>query len=109
MVDMDSIQEFRDRIVKQFNPEKVILFGSYAYGSPSIESDVDILVILRFEGNSAYMSAEILNRTDPRFPVDLLTRTPEQVEERLGKGDFFFQEIVKKGKVLYDAAHKRMG
>jgi hypothetical protein len=62
-----------------------------------------MLVILPFEGKSAYKSAEILNRIDPRFPVDLLVRTPEQVQDRLEKGDFFMEEIMKKGKLLYES------
>jgi predicted nucleotidyltransferase len=108
MVEIGKIRDFRDQIVKQFKPIKIILFGSYAYGSPSSDSDVDILVILPFEGNSAYKSAEILDRIDPRFPVDLLARTPDQVNERLSKDDFFMKEIITKGKVLYEATDTRV-
>ena len=105
MIELDTIQEFNRRVVQMYKPQKVILFGSYATGTPSAESDVDILVILPFQGKSVAKSAEILNQIDPRFPIDLLVRTPEQVQDRLDKGDFFIQEIMHKGKVLYEARH----
>ena len=67
-------------------------------------SDVDVLVILPFEGRCDQKAAEILKQTDPYFPIDLLARTPQQLRERLELGDFFIQEIVAKGKVLYEAS-----
>jgi len=99
------IRKFALQIAEQFNPTKIILFGSYAYGTPTENSDVDVLVIMPFEGRSARQAAEILIATDPDFPIDLLVRTPEQVKERVELGDFFMREITKKGKVLYEAAH----
>ena len=105
MIELEAIQEFNRRVVQKYKPLKVILFGSHATGKPSADSDVDILIILPFKGKSAAMSVEILNQIDPRFPIDLLVRTPEQVQDRLEKGDYFFQEIVRKGKVLYEASH----
>jgi predicted nucleotidyltransferase len=103
------IYDLRDRIVQEFQPYKIVLFGSYAYGNPSPDSDVDILVIIPFEGKSAQKSAEILHKTNPHFPIDLLVRSPEQVNDRLAKGDFFLREILDKGEVLYESAHARMG
>ena len=108
MIEMRTIYEFCERIVQLFHPHKIVLFGSYAYGKPGADSDVDLLVILPFEGRGAQKSAEILNRVDPRFPVDLLVRTPEQIQERLELGDFFMQEIIEKGEVLYEAAYAGM-
>lgn len=105
MVAMDSIQEMTERIVQEFRPEQIILFGSYAYGTPTADSDVDLLVILPFEGRAPRKSLEILNKVNPTFAVDLLVRTPEQVQQRLAWNDFFLQEIIDKGKVLYEAAH----
>ena len=103
MIEMQKIYELRDRIVKHFQPIKIILFGSYAYGQPTEDSDVDMLVIIPFEGRGAHKSAEIATVTHPRFAVDLLVRTPEQVKTRLDLGDFFIREIVENGKVLYEA------
>jgi len=105
MVDTKHIQAFSNRIIAQFKPEKVILFGSHAYGNPGLDSDVDLLVIMNFDGKNAVKAAEILNTTNPNFPVDLIVRTPDQVRERLSLGDFFMKEILEKGTVLYEAAY----
>jgi len=103
MIEIQKIYELCDRIVKHFQPTKIILFGSYAYGQPTEDSDVDMLVIMPFEGRGAHKSAEIATVTHPRFAVDLLVRTLEQVKTRLDLGDFFIREIVENGKVLYEA------
>jgi uncharacterized protein len=105
MVDAQAILDFCNQIKDQFEPIRIILFGSYAYGSVSPDSDVDILVVLPFQGKAALKSAEILNRTNPHFPVDLLVRTPEQVQARVQMGDFFMREIIEKGKIMYEAAY----
>ena len=97
------IRKFANQVAKQFHPNKIILFGSYAYGKPDEDSDVDMLIIMPFEGKGAHKATEILLATDPRFPIDLLVRTPEQVKTRLKLGDFFIREITQKGKVLYEA------
>jgi predicted nucleotidyltransferase len=105
MIDSQTILDFCTQIKEQFEPIRIILFGSYAYGSINPDSDVDILVVLPFQGKAALKSAEILNRINPHFPVDLLVRTPEQVQERLQMGDFFMQEIIERGKILYEVAY----
>lgn len=105
MVDTSSILELSDRIVREFQPERIILFGSYAYGTPTSDSDVDLLVILPFEETSFRKSLEILNKVNPKFPVDLIARTPEQIQQRLIWNDFFLRKVVEKGNVLYEAAH----
>jgi predicted nucleotidyltransferase len=103
MIETQKIHELCDRIVKYYQPTKIILFGSYAYGRPTEDSDVDMLIIMPFEGRGAHKSAEIATVTHPHFAVDLLVRTPEQVKARLDLGDFFIREIVENGKVLYEA------
>lgn len=105
MIDSRLIQEFRDQVIRNFRPSKIVLFGSYAYGKPGYDSDVDILVIMPFYGKSARKSAEILQTTDPPFPIDLIVRTPEQINDRIMKGDFFLREIMEKGKVLYESSN----
>jgi predicted nucleotidyltransferase len=104
-VSRSLIGKYADQIAKKFHPNKIILFGSYAYGKPSEDSDVDILVIMHFEGKGAHKATEILLATDPRFPIDLIVRTPEQIRTRIKLGDFFIREITQKGEVLYEAAH----
>ncbi len=91
------------KIVDEFNPEKVILFGSYAYGKPNIDSDVDMLVILESDERPAPRTSRVLGAIlDVKiFAMDLLVRTPQELEHRLAIGDFFMQEVVERGKVLY--------
>ncbi len=87
MVSMDEIQLLAERIAREFQPERIILFGSYAYGAPKPESDVDLLVILPFEGKGFWKSLEILNRVRPWFPLDLLARRPDDTARRQTLGD----------------------
>jgi predicted nucleotidyltransferase len=101
----EQIQNFAPRIGEEFSPHKVILFGSYAYGQPTSDSDVDMLVITPFEGNWVAKAVEIQLKIRAPFPLDLLVRTPEKVRERLEMGDGFMREILTKGKVLYEAAY----
>jgi predicted nucleotidyltransferase len=107
-ITLEQIQEYSDRIAAEFKPERIILFGSYAYGTPTLDSDVDLLVVMPFEGDSARKAAEIRNVVHAGFPVDLLVRTPAQVEQRIEWNDWFMREIVEKGKVVYAAAHQGM-
>lgn len=104
MVEMEKIRDLSDRIVREFQPECIILFGSHAYGTPTSGSDVDLLVVLPFEGKPVHMAVEILKRVRPRIPVDLLVRTPEQVKERMVNKDWFLWEIFEKGQKLYESS-----
>jgi predicted nucleotidyltransferase len=101
MVALNIIREFSRQIGEQFHAEKVILFGSHARGDVTTDSDVDLLVIGQFEGRSVDKSVEIRMKLGPRFPVDILIRTPEKVQQRIEMGDCFMQEIIEKGKLLY--------
>lgn len=105
MVSMDDIQALADRIVREFLPERIVLFGSYASGTASPDSDVDLLVVLPYQGKSWAKAAEIRGRLRPRFPLDLLVRTPQQVLERLEMGDSFLRDVSERGTVLYEARH----
>jgi len=102
MVEHRSIAAVCERIAREFLPERVILFGSYAYGEPGPDSDVDMLVILPFKGRNFHKSLEILNRVAPRFPMDLLARRPEDVRRRYAEGDPLIREALDHGKVLYE-------
>ncbi len=103
MITMRQIEEVSDRIANEFAPERILLFGSYAWGAPTPDSDVDLLVILPFEGKAVSKSVEMRLKIRPPFPMDLLVRTPEKVRERLALGDPFIRSILEKGKVLYEA------
>ncbi len=103
MVAMNRIEEFGRLIGREFGAERVILFGSYARGQVTDDSDVDLLVVIPFEGRSVDKSVEIRMKLRPQFPVDLLVRTPEKVQQRIEMGDGFMREIVEEGKVLYES------
>jgi predicted nucleotidyltransferase len=102
MVDEISIAKISEKIVREFQPERIILFGSYAYGNPGPDSDVDFLVVLPFEGKGFWKALEILNRVAPEFSVDLLARRPEDTERRYAEGDPLIREALDHGKVLYE-------
>lgn len=106
MPEWSEITAFCERIVAEFRPEKVVLFGSYAYGTPTPDSDVDILVMMPYRDSPGRAAVDILQRARPAFGVDVLVRTPEQVAERLALNDFFMQEIMTKGRVLYARDHR---
>ena len=102
MIDFREIAQLCEKIARYFKPDKIIIFGSYAYGNPSMDSDVDILVILPFEGKNFWKSLEILNHVKPRFPVDLLARNPDDTDRRYSEGDPLIREALDHGKVLYE-------
>ena len=105
MIAAANIRELTERIVREFSPERVVLFGSYASGNPRPDSDVDLLVILPFEGKSFRKSLEILNRVNPRFPVDLLARRPDDTARRYREGDPLIREALDHGQVLHERNH----
>lgn len=105
MVERAKIKDFCDAVAKQFQPRKIILFGSYAYGKPTENSDVDLLVVMnrtRYRGER--MAFRIRQAVDAGFPMDLLVRTPSFIAKRLEWKDCFTEEIMRKGKVLYEAS-----
>jgi len=102
-----TIQRFARRIAERFQPEKIILFGSYAYGTPHAESDIDLLVVMPAR-NEISKSVRITLAFDPPFALDLIVRTPRHVERGLREGDSFLREVMERGKVLYEARRRRV-
>ncbi len=102
MVAMDQVEALSGRIVREFDPERVILFGSHARGTAGDDSDVDLLVILSFEGKPIRKSLEILNSVNPLFPVDLLARCPDDTQRRYDEYDPLIRDALDHGMVLYE-------
>jgi predicted nucleotidyltransferase len=102
------IRDYARQVAEHFRPEQIILFGSYAYGQPHRDSDVDILVVMPAY-DEINQAVRILNKTDCPFPVDLIVRTPENLRWRIEEGDWFLREIVSKGKVLHEKTHGAVG
>src|SRR5438445_4763282 len=107
-VAMRLIRRFARQVAKRFQPDKIILFGSHAYGTPHEDSDVDILVIMPAR-NQHDQAVRIRWEILAPFPMDLLVRTPQNLSWRLAEGDLFHTEIVSKGKILYEKGNGRVG
>ena len=98
-----SLRPAIQKIVQELDPEKIVLFGSYAYGSPTPNSDVDLLVIMKTDASPKDRRWAVSRLLLPRpFPVDILVKTPHEVKKGLETGDFFLREILSRGKVLYE-------
>jgi predicted nucleotidyltransferase len=98
-----SLRPAIQKVVDELKPEKIILFGSYAYGLPNPHSDVDLLVILKTRASLKERSWRVSRLLLPRpFPVDILVMTPKEIVKALKSGDFFLSEILTRGKVLYE-------
>jgi predicted nucleotidyltransferase len=99
----DRLEDVTSRIVEAFNPNKIILFGSHAYGHPTPDSDVDLLVVMQSDDRPVERAAKISRVLRPRpFPMDILVRTPEEIQHRLAIGDQFIREILEIGRILYE-------
>lgn len=102
MTTQKDIQATCDDIVREFAPLQVILFGSHAYGTPTEDSDVDLLVVMDIpESETSRQAAEIWQRIPRRFSMDLLVRTPGEIAYRVSHNDWFLREIIERGKVLF--------
>ena len=92
------------KIVREYKPQKIVLFGSYAYGEPDEDSDIDLLIVKDTDKRPIERWMEVkrlLRDRNRRISVSPLVYTPKELEERLAIKDFFIQEVLKKGKVLY--------
>ena len=105
---MAAIRHFARQVAERFRPDKIVLFGSYAWGAPHAESDVDILVVMPAQ-NQHDQAVRIRCGVQASFAMDLLVRTPANLQWRLAEGDSFHTEIMTKGKVLYEKSDARVG
>jgi predicted nucleotidyltransferase len=98
-----EIQRITQEIVKKYKPEKIILFGSWAWGKPKKWSDIDLFIIKKSKKKRWQREYELrMKLLGNKFPpMDLLIYTPEELERRLQIGDFFIQDILKQGKIIY--------
>lgn len=99
----ESLALIVQRLVPALNPCQIIVFGSYAYGVPSADSDLDLLVIVETQARPVdrYLSVSSLLRPRP-FPLDILVKTPDEIDRALADGDPFMVEILSQGRVLYE-------
>lgn len=102
----DIILRIVDKIKKDYGPDKIILFGSYAYGVPDKDSDIDLLIIKDTQDrpiDRRVAVARIVSDPKRLIPFQPIVLTPVEVQERLEVGDQFVREILEKGEVLYAA------
>jgi Predicted nucleotidyltransferases len=101
----EVIRELAERIAAKFHPQKIILFGSYAYGQPRPESDIDILVLMDSSLRENQQALQIRQYLNPLFGMDIIVYSPGKLEKRLAWGDSFLREIIDRGVVLYESPH----
>jgi predicted nucleotidyltransferase len=106
MPSLSDIQSYCDAIAEAFRPQQIVLFGSHAYGTPTPDSDVDVLVIMK-KARRFWMqtSQKIHEKVNAGFPVDVIVRDPDFLRQRLLEGDTFLEEITSKGRVMYEGSH----
>src|SRR5947208_14108706 len=102
IIPMRVIRRFARQVANQFRPEKIILFGSYAYGRPHQDRDVDILVVMPTK-NETDQAIRIRLAIESHFPMDLIVRTPKNLAWRLKEGDWFLREVVAQAKTLSES------
>jgi predicted nucleotidyltransferase len=107
-IPMRVIRRYARAVAEHFRPDKIILFGSYAYGTPHADSDVDILVVMPAR-NQLDQVDKIRRFVSAPFPLDLIVRTPYSVKWRLAEGESFLTEITTRGKILYEKDDGRVG
>ena len=102
MIDERYIRDFATKIVTTFHPQKVILFGSYADGDPTEDSDVDLLVVMDHDKVlNVEQAVEIQLAATAPFPMDLIVRRPDEIRDRMAMNDSFLVHLFRSGKVLY--------
>jgi uncharacterized protein len=106
-IPMHVIRRFARRVAERFSPDKIILFGSHAYGTPHVDSDVDILVIMPAR-NELDLAFKIRCEVPTQFPMDLLVFKPQHVKWRLEERESFLTEIMTKGRILYEKNDPRV-
>ena len=105
-IPQEAIDETVRQIVEQFQPEQIILFGSYARGQPRPNSDVDLLVVMVTALKESEQAVRICQAVEYHFGLDLIVRTPTTLARRLALGDPFLYEVVHRGAVLYERPHR---
>ncbi|MBI1830682.1 MAG: nucleotidyltransferase domain-containing protein [Planctomycetes bacterium] len=110
MITRKDIQATCDDIVREFHPRRIVLFGSYAYGTPTEDSDADLLVVMDIPEDQTRQQAVLIRQRIPRrIRMDLIVRTPAEIAFRVKHNDWFFRDILERGEVLYESSDARMG
>lgn len=109
MIGLKEIRRYARDVGRAFDPECVVLFGSYAEGHPSDNSDVDLLVVMDHDGRDVEQAFAIRRSIPRTFPLDLVVRTPSEMQRRLRQNDTFLTSVHRTGKTLYARRSQRVG
>ena len=107
MIRSQDITNWCENVAREFRPEQIFLFGSYAHGTPNEDSDVDILVVMALPRGrrEVRQAATIRERVQASFTMDVIVRSPQQVARRLARGDGFIADILRHGRLMYEGKH----
>jgi predicted nucleotidyltransferase len=109
VVDAGVLVQFVGDVARLFRPERIILFGSYAYGDPTPDSDVDLLIVMPHRGPAHRTATRIRLAVPATFPMDLLVRSAAELRKGLSQQDWFIVELLEKGIVLHDHSDPAVG
>jgi len=102
LIPFDQIEAVAKRIAEKFPVEKILLFGSYAYGEPEEGSDVDLLVVMETDKRPIQHTLDIIRSLSPlRFSVDVIVRSEKEIQRRISQGDWMLRDAYEKGRLLY--------
>jgi len=107
MIERRDIKKWCEIVAHEFRPEQIIVFGSYAGGTPTEDSDVDVLVVMPLARGhrDVQQAAAIRQRVPAPFPMDVLVRSPQQIARRLALGDGFISSVLRDGQTMYEGKH----
>jgi predicted nucleotidyltransferase len=110
MITRETITAVAKKIAHSFNPEKIILFGSYAWGKPEIDSDLDLFIVMESKDRPIKRAVSVKRvLKDLYVPMDILVRTPDELQHRIDIGDPFIKKILRDGQVIYARNRARVG
>ena len=102
LIPFDQIEAVAKRIAEKFPVQKILLFGSYAYGEPEEESDVDLLVVMETDKRPIQHTLDIIRSLSPlRFSIDVIVRSEKEIQRRISQGDWMLKDAYEKGRLLY--------
>jgi uncharacterized protein len=105
MIEKEKILEIINKIAIGYNPEKIIVFGSYASGNPDENSDLDLFVIKETDLPRPQRSVQVRKMLyGAMIPIDLIVYTPKEIDESKDNKFSFVYEVLNSGKTLYERA-----
>lgn len=102
MTTLNEIRSYVNNVARSFHPDQVVLFGSYADGTATQDSDVDLLVVMNHPGRDVEQAFKIRRSIERSFPLDLIVRKPSEMRRRLKQRDTFLTTVTRTGKTIYD-------